>query len=78
LIVDPPVLHALPTALLYLLCFAYHRFHHINDNLISTFIHLIAQYEKQAKLAADGGGLEGNDRDERATAGIRSGAKSVH
>lgn len=54
LIVDPPVLHALPTARLYLLCFAYHRFHQINDNLIGTFIHLIAQYEKQAKLAADG------------------------
>lgn len=26
----------------------------INDNLIGAFIHLIAQYEKQAKLAADG------------------------
>jgi hypothetical protein len=54
LVVDPPVLHALPTARLYPLCFAYHRFHQIDDNLIGIFIHLIAQYEKQAKLAADG------------------------
>lgn len=44
---------AAPTTRLYLLCFAYHRFRHINDNLIDAFIHLIAQYEKQAKLAAD-------------------------
>ena len=35
---------------LYLLCFAYHRFRQINDNLIEAFIHLLDQYEKQAKL----------------------------
>ena len=29
---------------LYLLCFAYHRFRQINDNLIEAFIHLIDQY----------------------------------
>jgi hypothetical protein len=45
---------AVPTTRLYLLCFAYHRFRQVNDNLIDAFIHLIAQYEKQAKLAADG------------------------
>lgn len=44
---------ALPTARLYLLCFAYHRFRQINDNLIEAFIHWVDQYEKQAKLAAD-------------------------
>src|ERR1017187_5428174 len=38
---------------LYLLCFAYHRFRQINDNLIEAFIHLVGQYEKQAKLAAE-------------------------
>lgn len=41
------------TSRLYLLCFAYHRFRQINDNLIEAFIHLIARYEKQAKLAAE-------------------------
>ena len=37
---------------LYLLCFASHRFRQINDTLTEAFIHLIDQYEKQAKLAA--------------------------
>jgi TnpA family transposase len=40
------------TARLYLLCFAYHRFRQINDNLIEAFIHLVGQYENQAKQAA--------------------------
>src|SRR5260370_18048485 len=38
---------------LYLLCFAYHRFRQINDNLIEAFIHLLDQYEKDAKLSAE-------------------------
>ena len=44
---------AVQTARLYLLCFAYHRFRQINDNLVEAFIHLVDQYEKQAKLAAE-------------------------
>ena len=44
---------AAPAARLYLLCFAYHRFRQINDNLVDSFIHLVDQYEKQAKLAAE-------------------------
>lgn len=36
-----------------LLCFAYHRFRQINDNLIEAFIHLVNQYEKSASHAAD-------------------------
>jgi Domain of unknown function (DUF4158)/Tn3 transposase DDE domain len=44
---------SLATVRLYLLCFAYHRFRQINDNLIEAFIHLVNQYEKQAKLGAD-------------------------
>lgn len=40
------------TVRLYLLCFAYHRFRQINDNLIDAFLHLIHQYKKRAKLAA--------------------------
>jgi TnpA family transposase len=44
---------AVATTRLYLLCFAYHRFRQINDNLIQAFIHLIDQYEKAAKLAAE-------------------------
>jgi TnpA family transposase len=43
---------ALATTRLYLLCFAYHRFRQINDNLIEAFIHLVGQYESQAKQAA--------------------------
>ena len=42
-----------PTARLYLLCFAFHRFRQINDNLIEAFIHLLGQYEQQAKLASE-------------------------
>ena len=38
---------------MYLLCFAYHRFRQINDNLIDAFIHLVDQYEQQAKIAAE-------------------------
>ena len=41
------------TAQLYLVCFAYHRFRQINDNLIEAFIHWVDLYEKQAKAAAD-------------------------
>lgn len=37
---------------LYLLCFAFHRFRQINDNLIEAFIHLVHQYEKSARAAA--------------------------
>ena len=44
---------AVPTARLYLLCFAFHRFRQINDNLIEAFIHLVGQYEQQAKLASE-------------------------
>jgi hypothetical protein len=44
---------AVATTRLYLLCFAYHRFRQINDNLIEAFIHLIDQYEKAAKLATE-------------------------
>jgi hypothetical protein len=43
----------LPTTRLYLLCFAYHRFRQINDNLVDAFIHLVDQYEQQAKLASE-------------------------
>jgi hypothetical protein len=39
-------------ARLYLLCFAFHRFRQINDNLIEAFIHLVHQYEKWARAAA--------------------------
>jgi len=49
---------AVQTAHLYLLCFAYHRFRQINDNLVEAFIHLVDQYEKQAKLAAEGAATE--------------------
>ena len=44
---------AVPTTRLYLLCFAYHRFRQINDNLIDAFIYPVDQYEQQAKLAAE-------------------------
>jgi hypothetical protein len=44
---------AVSTTRLYLLCFAFHRFRQINDNLIDALIHLIDQYEKQAKLASE-------------------------
>jgi hypothetical protein len=40
------------TVRLYLLCFAFHRFRQINDNLIEAFIHLVGQFDKHAKLAA--------------------------
>jgi TnpA family transposase len=41
------------SAQLYLLCFAYQRFRQINDNLTDAFIHLVDQYEKQAKSQAE-------------------------
>jgi len=44
---------AVSTVRLYLLCFASHRYRQINDNLIEAFIHLVDQYEQQAKLAAE-------------------------
>lgn len=40
------------TVRLYLLCFVFHRFRQINDNLIEAFIHLVRQFDKRAKLAA--------------------------
>jgi hypothetical protein len=44
---------AVSTARLYLLCFASLRFRQINDNLIEAFIHLVDDYEQQAKIAAE-------------------------
>ncbi len=44
---------AVATTRLYLLCFAYHRFSQINDNLTDAFIHLVDHYEKKAKLASE-------------------------
>ncbi|ESQ12286.1 MAG TPA: hypothetical protein DDY14_17745 [Chromatiaceae bacterium] len=44
---------AVATAHLYLLCIAHQRFGQINDNLTDAFIHLVDQYEKRAKQAAD-------------------------
>ncbi|HEY5581895.1 MAG TPA: hypothetical protein VIK56_12170 [Rhodoferax sp.] len=41
------------TVRLYLLCFGFHRFRQINDNLLKAFIHLVGQFDKQAKLAAN-------------------------
>jgi hypothetical protein len=41
------------TVRLYLLCFAHHRFRQINDNLIEAFIHLLGEYEKEAKISAE-------------------------
>ena len=49
---------AAQTARLYLLCFASHRFRQINDNLIEAFIHLVDQYEQEAKLAAEAAALK--------------------
>jgi TnpA family transposase len=49
---------AAPTARLYMLCFATHRFRQINDNLIESFIHLVDDYEQQAKVAAEIASLE--------------------
>jgi len=40
-------------ALVYLLCFALHRFQQINDNLIESFIHIVGQFDKYAKQAAN-------------------------
>jgi TnpA family transposase len=42
-----------PTARLYLLCFAFHSFRQINDNLIEAFIHLVDGYEQDAKKTAE-------------------------
>jgi TnpA family transposase len=49
---------AVSTARLYLLCFASHRFRQINDNLIEAFIHLVDQYEQEAKLGAEAAALK--------------------
>jgi hypothetical protein len=56
---------AVPTVRLYLLCFASHRFRQINDNLIEAFIHLVDQYEQQAKLASRRSRREGHERRDR-------------
>ena len=41
------------SARLYLLCFCFHRFRQINDNLIEAFVHLVGQFDKQARAAAN-------------------------
>lgn len=43
----------IPAVQLYLLCFAYQRFRQINDNITEAFIHLVHQYEKQAKAQTE-------------------------
>lgn len=41
------------SARLFLLCFCFHRFRQINDNLLEAFIHLVGQFDKHAKIAAN-------------------------
>lgn len=43
---------AVPTARLYLLCFASRRFRKIKDTLIEAFIHLVDQYEQQSQAGS--------------------------
>lgn len=40
---------------LYLLCFIVHRYQRYNDNLLTCFIHLVKQYNDEAKTAAKEG-----------------------
>jgi hypothetical protein len=44
---------ATASARLFLLCFCFHRFRQINDNLLEAFIHLVGQFDKHAKIAAN-------------------------
>jgi hypothetical protein len=39
-------------AYIYLICFVYHRYQQINDNLTNTFIYHVRKYEAAAKLAS--------------------------
>ena len=39
-------------AYIYLICFVYHRYQRINDNLANTFIYHVRKYEAAAKLAS--------------------------
>ena len=41
------------SARLFLLCFCFHRFRQINDNLLEAFIYLVGQFDKHAKIAAN-------------------------
>ncbi len=43
---------AAPMIQLYLLCFIFHRYQRLNDNLLTCFIHLVNQYSEEAKAAA--------------------------
>jgi hypothetical protein len=60
---------AVPTVRLYLLCFASHRFRQINDNLIEAFIHLVDDYEQQAKIGAE---IAAAESMEEATANLQA------
>ena len=40
------------TVYLYLLCFIVHRYQRLNDNLLTCFIHLVKQYNDEAKTTA--------------------------
>jgi len=44
---------ASPSARLFLLCFCFHRYRQINDNLLEAFIYLVGQFDKHAKIAAN-------------------------
>ena len=43
---------------LYLLCFASYRFRQVNDHLIEAFIHLVYQYEHEARAASQSAGQQ--------------------
>jgi TnpA family transposase len=45
-------LHDSSVANVYLLCFIYHRYQRINDNLVNTFIYHVRKHETAAKLVA--------------------------
>jgi TnpA family transposase len=66
---------AKPTARLYLLCFAYHRFRQINDHLVEAFLHLVDGYEQQAKTVAEVAAAESRVQ---ANSNLQSAGKVLH
>jgi TnpA family transposase len=42
-----------PKQFFYILCFVYHRYRKINDNLIKTFLHLMGKYKTDVKSDVD-------------------------
>ena len=63
---------------IYLLCFVYHRYQRLHDNLINSLIHNVRRYVDRGKECGQGTGVCVPNRAQSEPAEGRTGAEALH